>query len=87
MKRVALPTPWLLEPAKRPDDRADYCLGCRGWGRNEAKKRFRCSHFIFFEIANKDPTDRRTRAILYNKVMIETGELWVWDAMIDTEQN
>ena len=30
MKRVAagalLPTPWLFEPAKRPDDRADYCL-------------------------------------------------------------
>ena len=30
MKRVAayahLPAPWLLEPAKRPDDRADYCL-------------------------------------------------------------
>ena len=30
MKRVAagahLPTPRLLEPAKRPDDRADYCL-------------------------------------------------------------
>ena len=28
MKRVAagahLPTPWLFEPAKRPDDRADY---------------------------------------------------------------
>ena len=21
-----LPTPWLLEPAKRPDDRAEYCL-------------------------------------------------------------
>ena len=32
MKRVAtgvhLPTPWLLEPAKRQDDRADYCLDC-----------------------------------------------------------
>ena len=32
MKRGAagahLPTPWLIEPAKRPDDRADYCLGC-----------------------------------------------------------
>ena len=31
MKRVAagahLPTPWVFEPAKRPDDRADYCLG------------------------------------------------------------
>ena len=31
MKRVAagahLPTPWFFEPAKRPDDRADYCLG------------------------------------------------------------
>ena len=30
MKRVAagthLPTPWLFEPAKRPDDRADYYL-------------------------------------------------------------
>ena len=29
MKRVAagahLPTPWFFEPAKRPDDRADYC--------------------------------------------------------------
>ena len=29
MKRVAagahLPTPWIFEPAKRPDDRADYC--------------------------------------------------------------
>ena len=23
-----LPTPWLFEPAKRPDDRADYCLYC-----------------------------------------------------------
>ena len=32
MKRVAagahLPTSWLSESAKRPDDRADYCLGC-----------------------------------------------------------
>ena len=32
MKRVAagahLPTPWLFEPAKRPDDRADYFQGC-----------------------------------------------------------
>ena len=32
MKRVAagahLPTPWLFEPAKRPNDRADYCLDC-----------------------------------------------------------
>ena len=32
MKRVAagahLPTPWLFEPVKRPDDRADYCLDC-----------------------------------------------------------
>ena len=32
MKRVAagaqLPKPWLFEPAKRPDDRADYCLDC-----------------------------------------------------------
>ena len=32
MKRVAagahLQTPWLFEPAKRPDDRADYCLDC-----------------------------------------------------------
>ena len=30
MKCVAagahLPTPWLFEPAKRPDDRTDYCL-------------------------------------------------------------
>ena len=32
MLRVAagahLPTPWLFEPAKCPEDRADYCLGC-----------------------------------------------------------
>ena len=32
MKRVAsgahLSTPWLFEPAERPDDRADYCLDC-----------------------------------------------------------
>ena len=32
MKRVAagahLPTLWLFEPTKRPDDRADYCLDC-----------------------------------------------------------
>ena len=32
MKRVAagahLPTPWLFEPARRPGDRADYCLDC-----------------------------------------------------------
>ena len=32
-KRVAagahLPTYWLFEPAKRPDDKADYCLGTR----------------------------------------------------------
>ena len=32
MKRVAagahLPTPWLFEPVKRPDDRTDYFLGC-----------------------------------------------------------
>ena len=32
MKCVAagtyLPTPWLFQPVKRPDDRADYCLGC-----------------------------------------------------------
>ena len=31
IKRVAagahLPTPWLFEPAKRLEDRADYCLG------------------------------------------------------------
>ena len=31
MKRVDagahLPTPWLFQPAKRSDDRADYCLG------------------------------------------------------------
>ena len=30
IKRVAagahIPTPWLFEPAKRPDDAADYCL-------------------------------------------------------------
>ena len=26
---VHLPTPWLFVPAKRPDDRADYCLGTR----------------------------------------------------------
>ena len=34
IKRVAagahLPTPWLFEPAKRPDDRANYCLDWRG---------------------------------------------------------
>ena len=33
MKRVAagdhLPIPWLFEPAKRSDDRAEYCLGTR----------------------------------------------------------
>ena len=33
MKRVAagahFPTPWLFEPAERPDDRADYCLCTR----------------------------------------------------------
>ena len=23
-----LPTPWLFEPAKRPNDRVDYCLDC-----------------------------------------------------------
>ena len=32
MKRVAagahLPTPWIFEPAKHPDDRADNCLNC-----------------------------------------------------------
>ena len=32
MKRVAtgahLPTPWPFEPAKRPEDRTDYCLDC-----------------------------------------------------------
>ena len=32
VKRVAagahLLNPWLFEPAKRPDDRADYCLDC-----------------------------------------------------------
>ena len=32
MKHVAagahLPTPWLFEPAKLPDDRADYCMNC-----------------------------------------------------------
>ena len=32
MKRVAagahLPSPWLFEPAKRPDDRTDYFPGC-----------------------------------------------------------
>ena len=31
MKRVdagASPTPWLFEPAKRPDDKADYSLDC-----------------------------------------------------------
>ena len=34
MKRVAagaqLSTPWLFKPAKRSDDRADFCLGTRG---------------------------------------------------------
>ena len=33
MKRVAagahLSIPWLFEPAERPDDRNDYCLGTR----------------------------------------------------------
>ena len=37
MKRVAagahLPTPWLFEPVKRPDDRVDYCLDIRRWSR------------------------------------------------------
>ena len=32
MKRVAadapLQTPWLFEPAKRQEDKTDYCLGC-----------------------------------------------------------
>ena len=32
MKRVVagahFPTPWLFEPAKRPDKTADYCLNC-----------------------------------------------------------
>ena len=32
MKRVAagahLPAPWRFEPAKRPDDKTDYCLSC-----------------------------------------------------------
>ena len=32
MERVAagahLSTPWLFEPAKRPNDRADFCLDC-----------------------------------------------------------
>ena len=32
IKRIAagvhLPTPWIFEPAKRADDRADYCLDC-----------------------------------------------------------
>ena len=32
MERVAAgahpPTTWLFEPAKRPDDTADYCLDC-----------------------------------------------------------
>ena len=32
LKRVAagahIPPPWLFEPAKRPDDRADFCLNC-----------------------------------------------------------
>ena len=39
MKRVAagahLPTPWLFELAKRPDDRADYCLEyLQYWNKN-----------------------------------------------------
>ena len=44
MKRVAagahLPTPWIFDPAKRPDDRADYCLNysflpwCKHQGRH-----------------------------------------------------
>ena len=37
MKRVAagahLPTPWLFEPAKRPDDTADYRI--HKWSRTE----------------------------------------------------
>ena len=40
MKRVAagahLPTPWLFEPAKRPDDRADYCRRSCKESRNAA---------------------------------------------------
>ena len=32
MKRVTagahLSTPWLFEPARRPDDRSDYYMGC-----------------------------------------------------------
>ena len=43
MKRVAagahLPVPWLVETAKRPDDRADYCLGC--------SFRPQCKHQVF----------------------------------------
>ena len=35
MKRVAagalLPTPWLFEPAIRPDDAADYCSVLSQW--------------------------------------------------------
>ena len=43
MKRVAagahLPTPWIFEPAKPPDDRADYCLqGKRKFGANAMKR-------------------------------------------------
>ena len=41
MKRVAaavhFPSPWLFEPAKRPDDRADNCLG--GGGAKNLPKR------------------------------------------------
>ena len=42
MKRLAagahLPTPWHFEPAKRPDDRADYCLelGIKGTWRKHS---------------------------------------------------
>ena len=40
MKRVSarthLPTPWIFEPCKRPDNRADYCLGNRVTGTAES---------------------------------------------------
>ena len=43
MKRVAagahLPKPWLFEPAKRTDDRADYCLIGSRWGNLTTWKR------------------------------------------------
>ena len=48
MKRVAagahVPAPWLFEPAKRPDDGADYCLGY-----NEASLVFHGTYCSIYE--------------------------------------